>query len=282
MPTQLPAIPLACSALLALLMSGCATEKALTEQTRPLQEQVARLQQTVAADQASALRESQAQAASLAARQAELVQQMAALQAKLQSLDGRLEALAERGTQNESRLNDSARHSAELARQQTTATAAAASNASVLANRLDQTEQRLKALSNLVQEVMAEMAKEVFLANGKEAFTVTLTADKVLYPQNDPRLDPADAAKLDALVARLDTLEQEYHLDIQGHTDNISSDDNNYNLGRARAEVVKRYLHEKKNISISRMSAISYGANKPISRGSDQNRRIFIRVLVLK
>jgi len=83
-------------------------------------------------------------------------------------------------------------------------------------------------------------------------------------------------------AANLTKLDQEYHLDIQGHTANNSTDDNNYSLGKARAEVVKRYLHEKLGISINRMSTISYGANKPLNDSNGQNRRIFIRVLVLK
>ncbi len=153
--------------------------------------------------------------------------------------------------------------------------------AAALAERVAQAEQRIKDLSHLVQEAMAMAAKEIFLASGKEAFTVTLTDDKVLYPQNDPNLDPRDRARLDDLAQRLGKLDQEYHLDIQGHTDNTSTDDNNYNLGKARAEVAKRYLHEARGISINRMSTISYGANKPLE-GARQNRRIHIRVLVLK
>jgi outer membrane protein OmpA-like peptidoglycan-associated protein len=148
--------------------------------------------------------------------------------------------------------------------------------------RLNLAEQKLNTLSGLVQEALALAAKEIFLANGKEAFTVLLTDDKVLYPQNDPNLDPRDTAKLDELAEKLVKLDQEYHLDIQGHTANNSTDDNNYNLGKARAEVVKRYLHEQKGISINRMSTISYGANKPLNPSNGNNRRIFIRVLVLK
>ncbi len=143
-------------------------------------------------------------------------------------------------------------------------------------------EEKLNTLSGLVQEALALAAKDLFLANGKEAFTVLLTNDKVIYPQNDPNLDPRDAAMLDELANKLGKFDQEFHLDIQGHTANNSTEDNNYNLGKARAEVVKRYLHEKKGISLSRMSAISYGANKPQQPAGGNNRRIFVRVLVLK
>ncbi len=151
-----------------------------------------------------------------------------------------------------------------------------------LNKRVSLAEAKLNTLSGLVQEALALAAKEIFLANGKEALTVTLTEDKVLYPQNDPNLDSRDAAKLNDLADKLGQLDQEYHLDIQGHTANNSTEDNNYSLGKARAEVVKRYLHEKKGISISRMSALSYGANKPLDPNGSNNRRIYIRVLVLK
>ncbi len=158
----------------------------------------------------------------------------------------------------------------------------ATQNDAELKQRLLAAERKLDSVSALVQEALALAAKEIFLVNGKEAFTILLTDDKVLYPQNDPNLDPKDVAKLNQLAANLTKLDQEYHLDIQGHTANTSTDDNNYSLGKARAEVVKRHLHEKLGISINRMSTISYGANKPLNDSNGQNRRIFIRVLVLK
>lgn len=175
---------------------------------------------------------------------------------------------------------EAARQAASLMTRQDMADRNATQNDAALKQRLQAAEKKLDSVSALVQEALALAAKEIFLANGKEAFTVLLTDDKVLYPQNDPNLDARDVAKLKQLAARLATLEQEYHLDIQGHTANNSTDDNNYSLGKARAEVVKSYLHERQAISLSRMSTISYGANKPANDGND--RRIFIRVLVLK
>ncbi len=151
-----------------------------------------------------------------------------------------------------------------------------------LSKRLQLAEDKLSRLAGHVQEALALTAKEIFLANGREAFSVILTDDKVLYPQNDPALDSRDVAKLNQLALKLGKLDQEYHLDIQGHTANNSTEDNNYNLGKARAEVVKRYLHEQQNISINRMSTISYGASKPLTPENGPNRRIYVRVLVLK
>lgn len=247
-------LPMAGSALL-LLLTGCATEKTLTAQTQPLQAQIARVEQAVSASAStSELRE---QTGQIATRLTGLEQQDRTVQAETQALREQVEILKTRQ-------------------------AAEADARARLEDRLARSEQRVAELSNLVTEAMALAAKDIFLANGKEAFTLNLTGDKVLYPQNDPYVDPRDAALLDDLARRLIELDQEYHLDIQGHTDNFSTDDNNYNLGKARSEVIKRYLHEKKGISLNRMSAISYGANKPIDKFGGNNRRIYIRVLVLK
>lgn len=193
-----------------------------------------------------------------------------------------LTALQRRG---ETRLAEIAAASAEGARRTDALAArqqADAASHDALAQRMAAAEHRLSALTEQVQEALALASKEIFLAMGREAFTVTLTEDKVLYPLNDPNLDRRDLARLDELVRRLAELDQEYHLDIQGHTDNTSTDDNNYNLGKARAEVVKRYLAGQKGISVNRMSTVSYGANKPLDPAGRHNRRIHIRVLVLK
>ena len=154
--------------------------------------------------------------------------------------------------------------------------------ASTLPGRLDAIDQRVDGLSGSVKEALALSTHENIRLNGREAFTTTLTDDKTLYPINSPELGTRDQAKLDELVGRLAGLDQDYHLEIQGHTDDIGTEDYNYELAKARADVVKRYLHEQKGIALSRMSAISFGANQPLDRHANNNRRIHIRVLVLK
>lgn len=298
-------MPSAASGLLlsCLLLGGCASEKTLQAQTQPLQDQIAQLEQKVATSGEAGIRIAQSQTDSLAARQTELEKKLANTQTGIDALNVQLQAGDAHSAQVAARLDTldaslASQHSGIEKSLNTTAdlsnkTAQLAANLQVkqdaeaiasraLDARLNLVEQQLKTLSGLVQEALAASAKEIFLANGKEAFTVLLTEDKVLYPQNDPNLEPRDAAKLDDLADKLIKLDQEYHLDIQGHTANISSEDNNYALGKARAEVIKSYLHENKGISISRMSAISYGANKPASPAEGGNRRILIRVLVLK
>lgn len=154
--------------------------------------------------------------------------------------------------------------------------------ASTLPERLDRLDRQVDGLSASVKEALALATQENIRLNGREAFTATLTDDKTLYPINSPELGTRDQAKLDELVGRLAGLDQDYHLEIQGHTDDIGTEDYNYELAKARADVVKRYLHEQKGIALSRMSAISFGANQPLDRHANHNRRIHIRVLVLK
>jgi len=218
--------------------------------------------------------------ADLQARQSQNTATDNALADQLSSLERRLSDAALRIKEADASAREAANRSSVLQSRQETAEQSARQNADSIDQRLRSAERKLDTVASLVEEALALAAKEIFLANGKEAFTVLLTDDKVLYPQNDPNLDARDASKLKQLASDLGKLDQEYHLDIQGHTANNSTDDNNYSLGKARAEVVKRHLHEKQGISLSRMSTISYGANKPAIDG--QIRRIFIRVLVLK
>lgn len=250
--TPIPTPALGSALLLACLaLAGCATEQTVSPQagTGTVEHTVTR----ELADRQSALTAHQstlsARQSDLTARQSDLEQRLARLEQGASSVPARTE---------------------DIARQLT-----------LLTERLGTTDQRLKELDNLVHEAMAMAAKELFLANGKEAYSASLTQDRVLYPLNDPTLDARDRAKLDELAAQVSKLDQEYHLDIQGHTDNTSTDDNNYNLGKARAEVVKRYLHEQKGIPVNRMSTTSYGSSKPLDPSGNHNRRILVRVLVL-
>lgn len=66
---------------------------------------------------------------------------------------------------------------------------------------------------------------------------------------------------------------------IEGHTDNVGTEEHNLELSRRRAESVVNYLVEKFGIDRSRLSATSYGASKPIAdngteAGKQKNRRI--------
>jgi outer membrane protein OmpA-like peptidoglycan-associated protein len=333
--------------LLALaLMSGCATQEAVTEQTDPLRRQLdqmqASLNSTAATAQAAsalaaankareealskqlesllaefrALQEGQAtlkdglskaelrldELATLAGEQAEGAALAADLAERLNKAELRLDEvasqagenreaaaqvteLADRLARSEQRLDElagaaKAASDATLVAQQQLA--ASAQGTAALDGRLSETEKRVNTLAAQVQEALAASKQDYIRQYGKLVSTVKLTEDKTLYPINSPELGAGDRAKLDALAARLKGSQEEYHLDIQGHTDNIGTDDINYALGKARAEVVKRYLHERGGLPLSRMSTISYAATQPVTSGATGNRRIVVNLLVLE
>lgn len=155
-----------------------------------------------------------------------------------------------------------------------------------LADRLSRNEARVDDIAKLIDKALELVRYNEIMTNGKVVHTVTLTGDKTLYPLNLPDIHPEDAAKLSELIAYLEKMEKEthrkdYHLEIQGHADNIGMDDYAYQLAKARAEAVKRYLREKGAVSLNHMSVISYGATVPLDRNGKNNRRIAILVRVL-
>jgi len=66
---------------------------------------------------------------------------------------------------------------------------------------------------------------------------------------------------------------------IEGHTDDVGSDEDNMTLSTRRAEAVVSYLVETHQIARSRLSAVGYGETRPLAdngteEGKRQNRRI--------
>ena len=118
---------------------------------------------------------------------------------------------------------------------------------------------------------------------GKVIESLTLTNDRYLFPFNTLDLEKADTTLLDQLAERLKSRGRDYHLIIQGHTEDVGSAEHNYLLGEARANAVRRYLHTNQGIPLQHMSAISYGATKPLSSANanmtiQSNRRLVIEV----
>ena len=70
---------------------------------------------------------------------------------------------------------------------------------------------------------------------------------------------------------------------VAGHTDNVGSEDYNYELGKKRAEAVSRYLITQKKMDPLKVVAVSYGESAPLqdnssSQGRAKNRRVEILV----
>lgn len=95
-------------------------------------------------------------------------------------------------------------------------------------------------------------------------------------------LQPTSFPELDRIA---DTMKENPNLviEIQGHTDNVGSDESNQKLSQDRAEAVRKYLLSKK-IQTARITSVGYGETKPIAsndteEGRAQNRRVQLAIV---
>lgn len=128
-------------------------------------------------------------------------------------------------------------------------------------------------------QVAAEKA-----AAGKLLWETTLTDDRVKFSFGGTDIPDSAAALLDDLAAKIKSYGKAVYVEIEGHTDNIGTEDYNMELSGHRAATVRRYMHEKGGIPLHAISIAAYGESSPVadngtSEGRSANRRVVIRVL---
>jgi peptidoglycan-associated lipoprotein len=100
----------------------------------------------------------------------------------------------------------------------------------------------------------------------------TVAADlaaMINFDYDQAAVRPADQATLDRKAAIL-LANPNVKLRISGHADERGSDEYNLALANRRAAAAKRYL-ENKGVDGSRLDVISYGEERPLNPGSDEN-----------
>ncbi len=105
----------------------------------------------------------------------------------------------------------------------------------------------------------------------------------VEFEFNSAKLKPESYPVLDE-AARILTMHPEIDVEVQGHTDNIGSDEYNLKLSQKRAEAVRDYLIDKHMIEPVRLIPVGYGEKKPIADnttegGRQKNRRVEFLIL---
>jgi len=90
-------------------------------------------------------------------------------------------------------------------------------------------------------------------------------------------------AVLDAVVGALKVHQEITKVEVQGHTDNTGDATQNKELSQKRAEAVVKYLTDK-GIGATRLTAMGYGQDKPVSdnktaAGRQKNRRVEFMIL---
>lgn len=113
----------------------------------------------------------------------------------------------------------------------------------------------------------------LFLAETKKA----LVLEGALFATDRAQLTASSKAALDEVAASLRDW-PEVHVEIGGHTDSTGSDAHNLDLSQERAESVRQYLISQ-GVAASRMTAVGYGATRPIDsndtkEGRSRNRRV--------
>ncbi|MEM7278651.1 MAG: OmpA family protein, partial [Pseudomonadota bacterium] len=130
-------------------------------------------------------------------------------------------------------------------------------------------------------QITLQVAEETARCN--ESFANLLNASRIQFRTGSAVIDRRSHALLESLsrVAK----ECEGDLLIEGHTDNVGSEENNQKLSQRRADAVASALQEL-GIATNRLRATGYGESTPIgdnatAAGRASNRRIVIRIAEL-
>lgn len=150
----------------------------------------------------------------------------------------------------------------------------------------EQQTQQQQQLSETNQEAVArameafDQAEEVGkLATGKFLFEVTFSDDSVQFDFDKGDLTDEDKIVLSNFAARIKAQNKNVHIEIQGHTDSIGTEEYNLWLGQVRAESVRNYLYTQHGVSLHRMSTFSYGESKPlVENDTPENRAMNRRI----
>lgn len=152
---------------------------------------------------------------------------------------------------------------------------------------LQQTDTQMAQLSQEAKDAL-KRAQEAGVLAGKNApkvaFQQTFNEDRVKFKLGKYELDKNAKAALDEFASKVKALNEQYYIEIQGHTDDTGGRKMNDELGQRRADEVRRYLSRSANIPLNRMSTISYGDTLPAAsnktkKGRAANRRVVIVVL---
>jgi peptidoglycan-associated lipoprotein len=149
---------------------------------------------------------------------------------------------------------------------------------------LAQTNVRVEELGKEAQDALKRAQEAGVLAKGKVVFQQTFREDRVNFKTNSYDLNKDSQAALDDFASKVKALNEQYFIEIQGHTDDTGGAKYNDDLAQHRADTVRRYLSRQDSVPLNRMSTISYGDTLPVApnknkAGRAKNRRVVLVVL---
>ena len=138
-------------------------------------------------------------------------------------------------------------------------------------------------LSASVQQAL-DRANAAFSATQGNGMVASVFAmETIQFNERPYELSDEARASLDELVTRLRSTNEEYYIEIQGHTDATGSVQANQLVGTRRAEAVRVYLNQQ-GIPLRYLSTVSYGPTAPVAPndtalGRTANRRAEVIVI---
>jgi len=115
----------------------------------------------------------------------------------------------------------------------------------------------------------------------REARGLIVNLSDVLFDFNKASLKPGAREKLSKLAGILLAYPGKYHLEIEGHTDSVGSDEYNQKLSEDRAAAVQSYLTQE-GVKSDKITAVrGFGKTQPVTtndtaEGRQMNRRVEI------
>jgi OmpA-OmpF porin, OOP family len=106
---------------------------------------------------------------------------------------------------------------------------------------------------------------------------------RVFFQPNSSAIEPSEMAKLDELASQIKD-RNGFLLEIEGYASSEGNPEKNEQLSQARSDIVRRYLADRHNVPLFRMSLIGFGVERPLASndtadGRAQNRRVEVRLL---
>ncbi len=144
--------------------------------------------------------------------------------------------------------------------------------------------EKLDSLSTVDAAAIAAAKKRhddsLALAQATQVKGVEQFQSQITFDFNSSTIKKESYSALDEAVKILKT-HNDVHFVIEGHTDNVGTDEYNLNLSRTRAKAVMNYFVAK-GIPVARISSQGYGESKPVAtndteEGRAKNRRVEIR-----
>jgi outer membrane protein OmpA-like peptidoglycan-associated protein len=224
--------------------------------------------------QAEASRRLDAERQAKAAADAAAAQKAAAERERLEIERARQDALKAKADADRARAAaESAKQAADAEAQEARLQAQQAQAAADQAQReRAQAEQEKNALRERLREQLNAVLETRETARG-----LIVNVSDVLFDTASANLKPGAREKL-ARVAGILATHPDLHIEVEGHTDSVGSEEYNQKLSERRAESVKGYLLQQK-IPANELVSVGFGESKPVASnstaaGRQQNRRV--------